>query len=409
VKIGLVNKHFQLGGIETVVHQLRLGLPRKGFATELWVSEYRSLPVGKKRIHPLYPVPFNRLQRSRLAGVTESLFPRRRWTERKFRQIRRSDCQVVHIHGFDGTYADLEYLVELAESKPTVITLHSTWFFTGGCGQPSGCTKFQDSCGNCPLLASERAGGDDTAIELDKKRRLLATAPVQFITPALHLGNRARRSTVGKSWQITHIPNGVAPELFVGTRKKDPQARSKLGLAPERTIVLAMNRDFRDPVKGGALMEDALMKLPAENVQIALAGAYAEEVAARLPGRLRPVSFGYVSNAQTRRDLFEVADVFLFSSVDETFPCVILEAMSAECCVVSTPLDALREQVQDGKSGLLATGFTGEALAERLEKACREPDLVKEIGQAARREVLEKFSEEIMITRHMECYRRLAR
>jgi glycosyltransferase involved in cell wall biosynthesis len=82
--------------------------------------------------------------------------------------------------------------------------------------------------------------------------------------------------------------------------------------------------------------------------------------------------------------------------------------MSAECCVVSTPLEAVREQLQHGVSGLLAAAFTEEALAQELARACENPAMAAEIGRRARAEILERFSEELMLSRHEELYRRLA-
>jgi hypothetical protein len=45
MKVALVNKHYQLGGIETVVHQLWHGLRGRGIGAELWISEFGELPA----------------------------------------------------------------------------------------------------------------------------------------------------------------------------------------------------------------------------------------------------------------------------------------------------------------------------------------------------------------------------
>jgi glycosyltransferase involved in cell wall biosynthesis len=409
MKVALVNKHYQLGGIETVVHQLWRGLRGRGIGAELWISEFGDLPAHES-VRTLYPPLLNRLLHSRLANVTQHFFPRREWTAREFEKIRLSDCNVVHIHGFDETYADMEALVELAHAKPTALTLHGAWFFTGGCGQPLGCKRFTKACGQCPQAGEWPVPvADNTADELEKKRRLLADAPIHFISPSLHLREKALRSTPGKKWEISHLPNGVDATFFRANRKRDAAARRAYGVEPAHTVVLAMCRDFRDPVKGVSLMAGALKILPAENVQVIPAGAFAEMLALELPERLRPTPLGYIGSNRARRDLFEIADVLLFTSREETFPCVVLEAMSAECCVVSTPLEAVREQLQPGVSGLLAGGFTDDALAQELARACNNPELAAEIGRRARVEVLDRFSEEVMLSRHEELYRRLAR
>lgn len=408
MKVALVNKHYQLGGIETVIHQLRRGLPQLGIATELWISEFGKLPAGEP-VRPLYPPALNRLLHSRFAKLTEFFFPRREWTARAFEKIARSDCDIVHVHGFDETYADMEALVTLACTKPMVLTLHGAWLFTGGCGQPLGCERFTQVCGQCPQVGVWPVPAEDnTAAELEKKLRLLASAPIQFLSPSLHLRTKALRSTPGRAWNITHLPNGVDTAFFHGTRKHDATARRALGVEPGRIVVLAMCRDFRDPVKGIPLLLGALQSLTEMELQVLLVGSYGEQVSVQLPGHLRPTPLGYVGGASARRDLFEIADVFLMSSMEETFPCVVLEAMSAECCVVSTPLEAVQEQLQSGVSGLLAADFSATALGNALRQACENPARTLEMGRNARTVVVQRFSEEAMVAGHAEFYRRLA-
>jgi glycosyltransferase involved in cell wall biosynthesis len=409
MKIAIVNKHYQLGGIETVVHQLWRGLPRLGFESELWVAEFGKL-APKKPVHLLYPPLLNRLQLSRFQNVTERFFPRRIWTAREFEKIRQSDCDVVHVHGFDETYASFDLLVELAKTKPMALTLHGAWPFTGGCGQPLGCERFTDACGKCPQVGvSPVPNVDNSAAELEKKRRLLGDAPIHFVSPSLHLRSKALRSTPGRKWEITHIPNGVNTAFFHGTRKNDGAARRALGVEPQCTVVLAMCRDFRDPVKGSSLMVGALQLLDADKIQVVLLGESGEQIASQIPSRLRPTPLGYVGGDTAKRDLLEIADIFLFTSLEETFPCVVLEAMSAECCVVSTPLAAVREQLESGVSGFVAAKFTAESIAHELARICNDPVLRREVARCARDVVVERFSEEVMISQHAELYRRISR
>ena len=359
-------------------------------------------------MHLLYPPLLDRMLHSRLASLTQHVFPRRDWTAHQFEKIKRCKSDVVHVHGFDESYAPMEALIELADAKPMVVTLHGPWFFTGGCGHPLGCDRYTKACGGCPQAGVWPVpASDNTADELEKKRRLLSDAPIHFISPSAHLREKALNSTVGRKWNITYLPNGVDTALFRGDRKHDPSFRQVYGVGQDRLVVLAMCRDFRDPVKGVSLMVAALKMLVADNVQVILAGAFGQTVASELPDCLRPTPIGYVANDRVRRDLFEIADLFFFTSLAETFPCVVLEAMSAECCVVSTPLEAVSEQLRQGVSGFLAEDFTSQALAQALALICQAPERITEIGRQARADVLERYSEEVMLSRHEELYQRL--
>jgi glycosyltransferase involved in cell wall biosynthesis len=105
--------------------------------------------------------------------------------------------------------------------------------------------------------------------------------------------------------------------------------------------------------------------------------------------------------------IYEAADVFLYASSGENFPCAILEAMSSGCCIVTTPVDGVLEQIESGRSGFVAEGMDGEALALCLETALRDRKVIELIGRKARESVSERFSEAEMIRKHSELYNRV--
>ena len=101
---------------------------------------------------------------------------------------------------------------------------------------------------------------------------------------------------------------------------------------------------------------------------------------------------------------FEAADIFLFASLAENFPCVILEAMSAKCCVVATPTSGVTEQIAHGKSGYLANEISGESLGEVLREALSQSVERSAYGNAARLRVEQEFSEAVMVDRYLSLY-----
>lgn len=102
-------------------------------------------------------------------------------------------------------------------------------------------------------------------------------------------------------------------------------------------------------------------------------------------------------------NLYEVADIFLFASPAENFPCVILDAMSAKCCVVSTPTSGVTEQIEHGRTGFLAESISGSDLSRILNQVLKK-DSLSQIGEAARKKIEEELSEENMVRRHLRLY-----
>lgn len=80
-------------------------------------------------------------------------------------------------------------------------------------------------------------------------------------------------------------------------------------------------------------------------------------------------------------------------------PNVLMEAMSQELPVVSTPISGIPEIVEHEVSGLLAPSGDAEALAAALQRLLGDADLRQRLGQAGRRRVLADFAMERGIDR----------
>ena len=402
MKILLVNNQLQLGGAETVAHQLQAGLRAAGDEAELAVAFGRSYPPD---VRPLYPRTLSRLDHSRLHRLIERLAPRNAWTDRAFRRLAGSRADLIHVHNFHGDYASVESLAFLAAHKPIVWTFHGFWGITGGCDHPGDCEKFREACGECPLVHEWPINGvDNTAAELVRKIRVLGPAPLNVVAPSLHLARKVRDSRVGRRWRVEHIPNGVDTTAFHPGRKGDAAFRRETGVDPARICVLVVNRNFREPLKGFATIQAALRMLPPANLQVVLVGDHADWGAAQLPAHHSPTPAGYLSDRKLLARWYEIADVFLYASPRENFPCVILEAMAAQCCVVATPTDGVVEQIQDGISGVVADEISGPALGAALQRALADPTLRARTAEAARTRVSRDFNEALFVERHRQLY-----
>jgi glycosyltransferase involved in cell wall biosynthesis len=404
VRIDFVNNQFHLGGAETVVKQLHFACRQAGHRSVLWVAEGKAFPRGVG-VHPLYPRLLSRLYHTRFSSWVEAWAPRQAWTERAFRSLAARGSDLVHIHNFHDRYASIESLAHVAARKRVIWTLHGFWAITGGCDYPLDCTRYLNSCGQCPQVGVWPIGPEDRTAEcLSRKLQHLSQAPIQVVAPSQYLARKVKESRVGKHWSVRYIPNGVNCAEFGHARKRDPGFRAALGLDPDATVILAVSRNFRDPYKKYSILLDALKLVNPVGAQLVLAGQSTDWAVSQLPAGWRCLNPGYVGSRQRMADLFEAADVFLFASVAENFPCVILEAMSSACCVVSTPTDGVVEQVVHGQSGLIAGAMTGEALARVLTEALSNADRRAACGRAARERVVREFSEARMIGEYLQLY-----
>ena len=393
MNILLVNNQWKLGGAETVVHQLRRGFP----SARLAVADGKTFPPNAL---PLYPPLLARLSHSRFHPIVERLAPRAAWTNRVFRRLAEEPCELIHLHNFHGRYATIESLAAVARRKPLVWTFHALWGVTGGCDHPRDCRRFLEGCDDCPQLGRwPLSTSDDTAAQLASKLTHLGPLPLHIVSPSRWLAEIVRASRVGGRWQVHHIPNAVDAAFGKALAGVSDEIR-------DPGTILIVNRNYRDEQKGFPILQAALVAVAARTQllpKLILVGENSDWARENLPG-WSCESHGYVSEVGTLAKLHSRADIFLFASPAENFPCVILEAMAAGNCIVATPAGGVVEQIEDGISGLLAADISGPALGAALLRALADPALCRKMGEAARERAQREYNETLFLERHRRLY-----
>lgn len=402
LSVGFVNNYFAFGGAETVVRQLFYGYKTQGIDSKLYLSHGKSYP-NDKNIIPLCPRLLSRLDHSRFHRLVNKLANRFDWTDKKFASLAYSDHSVLHIHNFHGDYASLRSLSFLALHKPVIWTFHGFWGITGGCGNFGTCSRYLDRCGECPRLGSFGVGPiDNTSEQLLLKKATIASVPLTVVVPSLKLCDAVSKSPLASQWNVVCIPNGVETDIFDASLKRNSSIRIKRSLDPDAFILLVVNRNFKDISKGYPVIENVLREVGVSGLQVVLVGNNSEWAASRLPDQRNVRHYDFIERREELAELYSLADIFLFASPDENFPCVILEAMAAGCCVVSTPTDGVVEQIEDGVSGLLSSNVDAASLAKALAFALADKDLAKRLGLAAQMRVKKYFSISAMIDQYLD-------
>lgn len=404
LSVCMVNAQLHLGGAETVMHQAAAGLRGDGHHVGYVVST-----LGKNHPRPpgvrlLYPRFLDQLRYTRFSGLVERFLPARKFQERAFRRLADESGQLFHLHSFSG-YASIPALVGLAASQPVLWTLHCYW---GDARTVDGRgTPHEAAWGLAPqLLRTPRNLAELEA--LSRELQPLLDLPLWAALPSRASYKTAQSLPALSRWRLFHVPNGVDAGVFRPDMNGDPARLAQWGLEPDKPVILVVNRDFRIADKGFPMIRKALeIVTPNDDWQILLVGGNAAWAAAQLPPSLHVQARDFVADRAAMVSLYELAEIFLFASVRETFPCVILEAMAAGCCVVATPTDGVVEQITDGTHGLLAEEIGGQALAASLRHALGEPELRRRLAAGARARVETEFSEAAMVAGYLKIYREM--
>lgn len=100
-------------------------------------------------------------------------------------------------------------------------------------------------------------------------------------------------------------------------------------------------------------------------------------------------------------------DVFILSSKREGLPIAALEAMSAGLPVVATSVGGVPEAIRDEFNGLLVPPGDPMALAEAINRVCKDKALATGLGRNARKVIEEKFSLDKIAEKYSDIYQNI--
>jgi glycosyltransferase involved in cell wall biosynthesis len=200
--------------------------------------------------------------------------------------------------------------------------------------------------------------------------------------------------------RIRVIPNGIPPRsepLAEGTRSA---MRGQLGWTNEHVVVGFVGR--LSPEKGALHLLEALPGLPS-SVHLMVLGegpqrSGLEEKVAEL-GEQRRVKF--LGFAAQPGNLIACCDVVAVPSVwQEAFGRIVIESLNEGVPVIASSVGGMSELFTDGVEGYYVPPSDTRSLGEALLKLAANPGLRREMGEAGRRLVRERYA----LARTVEAY-----
>jgi len=386
VKIVLVHCHYQQpGGEDVVFEQERKLLERAGHQVVVYQRsnyEVESYP-GVKRFVLLQKAVWNGDTREEFAGL-----------------LRAEKPDVVHVHNTWIMISPAIYSACREAGVPVVQTLHNYRLLC-----PVG-TFFRDGqiCEECldhSLWRSLR-----NRCYRDSHAETAAVGMMLAVHRTRHTWEREISSYIvlTEFAKGKFLKGGLPPEkIFVKPNFLDPDPGPRSGdgdyaifagrLSPERRV--------------SALL-DAWTRLRSRIPLVVVGGGaqqgHLEEMAAAQ--KLDMVRFTGLLPHDKAVETIRGARFLIFSSEwYETFGLTMVEAFACGVPVICSRMGAMREIVDDGRTGLHFTPGDNQDLAEKIEWAWNHPEPMRQMGKAAREEYESKYTAERNYPRLMEIYR----
>ncbi len=188
------------------------------------------------------------------------------------------------------------------------------------------------------------------------------------------------------------IHNGLDPAVITQAKTglTRPAARSELALDADDVVILLLGtvcerKGQLDAVDAWARLPDAIVERARLYIVGDRPGPYSSAVhgrLAQLPAARRE-RVHVVPETERVAPYFRAADVFLCTSIVESYPRVVLEAMAWDLPIVTTPVFGIAEQVMPEVNALCYEPGDATVLAQQLERMVSDPDLRRSMAERA--------------------------
>jgi len=209
--------------------------------------------------------------------------------------------------------------------------------------------------------------------------------------------------------KVCVIPNGVDVERFQRCESGAQRVRKELGISPDSRIcgIVAALRPEKNHelfLRAAAIVlrevPHAVFLIVGDGPRRADLEALAKEL--RIEQQVR-----FLGTRSDIPDVLSLMDVFALTSHNEANPVSILEAMACETPVVATRVGSVAESVEHRKTGFLVAPGSADPLAGRLVRLLTSGQTRRDMGQAARRCVIENWSLDHMVRGYEDLIRNI--
>ena len=112
----------------------------------------------------------------------------------------------------------------------------------------------------------------------------------------------------------------------------------------------------------------------------------------------------FLGSVQNVPEYLQAADLFVFPTENDAFPSSLIEAMSCELPVVTTPVGAIKTIVAHQETGLIVQPGNRQQLYEALMAILSDKKLASRLSQAGRGIVVERYSVGSMMRKYLSLF-----
>jgi glycosyltransferase involved in cell wall biosynthesis len=325
--------------------------------------------------------------------------------ERILSNVAKLAPDIINLHWVGHGYVSIETVAKL--QQPLVWTLHDMWAFTGGCHYSQGCLRYQNSCGTCPQLDSNK-NWDVSRWIWQRKAKAWNDLNLTIVTPSVWLAKCASMSSLFQNLRIEVIPNGLDTQQYKPISQHT--ARAILNLPQDKQLILfGAMYPGSDCRKGFHLLQKALQYLRQlewhDRIEVAIFGASQPKEPIDLG--LRAHYLGRLNDETSLAVVYAAADVFVAPSTEDNLPNTVMESLACGTPCVAFKIGGMPDMIEHQQNGYLAQPFDSEELAQGMIWLLENKERQQKLSEYARAKVERDFTQEMQARRYESLYEKI--
>ncbi|MCL2424827.1 MAG: glycosyltransferase [Oscillospiraceae bacterium] len=313
------------------------------------------------------------------------------------------EADIIHYHLIHNNLLSLAMLPDLVRMKPTVITLHDAWIFSGHCVHSLGCEKWRYGCGKCekhdvsfPIIE------DTTSFMWKVKKRVFEDITLDVVVASKYMLNMAKTSPITRHLENMHyIPFGIDEDMFVESDDKG-QVRKQLGINCDDFVILL--RTDPSPFKGMDIITKMLDEL-CTNKPITLLTVGQGEMLVKYSDKFTIKQFEWITNDELMAQVYQACDILVMPSKAESFGMMAVEAMASKRPVIVMDGTALPSVTFAPDCGIVIPRENSHiALKHVVDRLIQNPQECTVRGKKGRELVEKHYKFQTYVDKHIDLY-----
>jgi glycosyltransferase involved in cell wall biosynthesis len=320
-------------------------------------------------------------------------------------KIIRFDPDIIHLNWICQGFISVSEIKKFR--KPIVWTMHDMWPFTGGCHYADQCRKYEQRCGACPQLGSEK-NNDLSSRVWSRKKRYWKDLDLTIVSPSRWIADCAKKSSLFKNRKIVIIPYGLDLDRYKPIDKTIARSLLKIPLKKKILLFGAVSATS-DTRKGFRYLLGALDHLSHnrefDDAEAVVFGS--EKPENEIKTGMNVNYLGNLTGDLALSLVYSAADVFIAPSLQENFGLTILESIACGTPVVAFDVGGIPDMIDHKKNGYLAKPRDSKDLAEGISWVLSDEKQWKSLSENCRSKAVGNFEISSVARQYADLYRGL--